>query len=84
MDYRVELTTAAERDLERIIGYIAEHDLPERALHVFEAIEARIDALQTAPSQGTYPHELAALGIRDFREVFFKPYRIIYPHLGIC
>ncbi|HDR16533.1 MAG TPA: hypothetical protein ENN79_13840, partial [Desulfobacteraceae bacterium] len=26
----------------------------------------------------TYPKELLALGIREYREIFFKPYRIIY------
>jgi toxin ParE1/3/4 len=28
--------------------------------------------------RGSYPRELAALGIHDYREIFFKPYRIIY------
>ena len=28
--------------------------------------------------QQTSPKELLALGIREYREVFFKPYRIIY------
>jgi toxin ParE1/3/4 len=27
---------------------------------------------------GVYPCELSALGIKEYREVFFKPYRIIY------
>jgi toxin ParE1/3/4 len=30
------------------------------------------------PNRGVYPKELAEAGIKDFREVFFKPYRIIY------
>ena len=30
------------------------------------------------PERGAYPRELLALGIRDYRETFFKPYRIIY------
>jgi toxin ParE1/3/4 len=78
MGYRVELSAAAERDLDEILQFIAENDLPERALHVLDAIEAAIDDLGTEPNRGSYPKELAALGIRDFREVFFKPYRIIY------
>jgi toxin ParE1/3/4 len=28
--------------------------------------------------RGTYPKELAALGIRDYRQTAFKPYRVIY------
>jgi len=78
MTYRVELTGAAERDLQRIVEYIAEYDLPERAMGLLEAIEARIDGLATAPQRGSYPRELSALGIREFREVYFKPYRILY------
>ena len=33
-----------------------------------------------APEQRTldHPPDLAALGVREYREVFFKPYRIIY------
>jgi len=30
------------------------------------------------PERGVYPKELLDLGIRDYREVFFKPCRIIY------
>jgi len=30
------------------------------------------------PPRQTSPKELLALGIREYREVFFKPYRIIY------
>ncbi len=78
MTYRVELTGAAERDLQRIVDYIAEYDLPERAMGVLEAIGARIDGLATEPPRGSYPRELSALGIREFREAYFKPYRILY------
>ena len=78
MGYHVELTAAAEWDLDEIVAFIAEHDLPERAIHVLGAIETTINALATEPNRGTYPRELAALGMRDFREVFFKPYRIVY------
>ncbi len=78
MTYRVELTAAAERDVQRIVEYIAEHDLPERAMHVLDAIEVRIDGLAVEPTRGSYPRELSALGIREFREIWFKPYRIVY------
>jgi toxin ParE1/3/4 len=76
--YRVELTAAAERDLEEIVRYIAEHDLPERALQMLDAIESVIDGLATEPRRGSHPKELAALGMHEFREVHYKPYRIIY------
>lgn len=78
MGHRVELTAAAEDDLAGIVDYIAAHDLPERALQVLDGIEAVIASLATEPSRGNIPKELAALGIREFREVYFKPDRIIY------
>jgi toxin ParE1/3/4 len=34
--------------------------------------------LSEFPERGAFPKELAALGIREYRESFFKPYRIIY------
>jgi toxin ParE1/3/4 len=78
MEFRVVLTADAERDLEQIVGYIAEHDLPEKALYVLGQIQSLIDDLSNSPHRGSIPQELAALGLREYREVFFKPYRIVY------
>jgi toxin ParE1/3/4 len=41
-------------------------------------IEKAFSQLSQFPERGPYPEELLALGIRDFQEIFFKPYRIIY------
>ena len=30
------------------------------------------------PERGSYPKKLLALGIREYRQAHFKPYRIIY------
>ena len=35
-------------------------------------------ALERFPERGRHPAELLTLGIREYRETFFKPYRIIY------
>ena len=43
-----------------------------------ERIEAVVRGLARFPQRGAYPSELLALGIRDFRETAFKPYRVIY------
>ena len=76
--FEVRLTADAVRDLEDILGWIARHDGPERAQHVLERIGAAIDALKRFPERGPHPPELVALGIREYRETFFKPYRIVY------
>jgi hypothetical protein len=34
--------------------------------------------LSDLPERGADPKELLALGIREHREIFFKPYHIIY------
>jgi toxin ParE1/3/4 len=78
MAYRVILTRDAVHDLEELDSWIAIHDAPEAADHVLDSISEVFQKLSELPERGTYPKELSALGIRDFREVFFKSYRIIY------
>lgn len=78
MRFEVLLTPDALADLEEIHDWIAVHDNPERAAHVQEKILAAVGALARLPERGPYPGELLALGIRQYRETFFKPYRIIY------
>jgi toxin ParE1/3/4 len=78
MPYRVLLTQDAENDLEELDAWIATHDSPERADYVLDRIGEIFRKLTELPERGTHPKELSALGIREFREVFFKPYRIIY------
>lgn len=74
----VFLTADASRDLEEIYDYIDRHDAPGKADRVLGRIEKSFLSLSELPERGTYPKELLALGIREYREVFFKPYRIIY------
>jgi toxin ParE1/3/4 len=74
----VFLTADAARDLEELYDYIARHDAPGRARRVLDKLEKTLNRLTESPERGTYPKELLALGIREYREVFFKPYRIIY------
>ena len=78
MRFEVLLTAGAVRDLQQIDEWIATQDSPARAVHVVGRIEAAVAALARYPARGAHPRELLALGIREFRETFFKPYRIIY------
>ena len=41
-------------------------------------IEEVVESLATFPECGAYPREFHALGIREYRETRFKPYRVIY------
>ncbi len=78
MTYQVVLTKDAERDLEDIYRYIAEHDSPVNADRVLDRLLQATEAIRTLPDRGSCPNELRALGISEYRQVFFKPYRLIY------
>lgn len=78
MPFKVLLTNDATRDLEELYEYISLHDAPEKANYVLDKIESIFTGLSEFPERGAFPKELLALGIRDYREIFFKPYRIIY------
>ena len=43
-----------------------------------DEIEKTFSSLSENPERGTYPKELLAVGLREHREIFYKPYRIIY------
>ncbi|HOE66739.1 MAG TPA: type II toxin-antitoxin system RelE/ParE family toxin [Candidatus Hydrogenedentes bacterium] len=78
MPFQVLLTDHAARDLEELYDYVTLHDAPGKADRLLDQIEELFASLSKSPNRGVYPKELSALGIRDYREVFFKPYRIIY------
>ena len=82
MPREVFVTEGAARDLHGIFDYIAGHDSPAKARNVLDRLEAAIEALAEFPERGAYPKELVGLGIREYREVHFKPYRIVYRVLG--
>jgi toxin ParE1/3/4 len=78
MPFVVFLTADAARDLEELYQYIAPHDVPGKAEHVLTSIEKAFGSLSESPDRGAHPKELLALGIRDYREICFNPYRVIY------
>lgn len=80
--YQVRLTSEAEKDIEDIYDYIAKKDSVQNALYVLDKLEQMIFALDNNPERGHYPAELLNQGIKDYREVLFKPYRAIYEIIG--
>ena len=50
----------------------------KRKISSIERIENTFTSFYDSPERGAYPKELLSLGIREYREIFFKPYRIIY------
>lgn len=80
--YEVLLTRAAEQDLESIHDYIAEFDCVANANYVLDQLMEVVEGLAQFPERGNYPKELAALGIKEYRQTAFKPYRVIYRVIG--
>lgn len=78
MSFAVLLIDDAAHDLDELYDHIARQYAPEKADYVLEEIEKAFARLSEFPERGAYPKELLALGIREYREIFFKPYRIIY------
>jgi len=76
--YTVLLTHSAEQDLADIHDYIATFDSPAHANHVQDGLLDVIEGLAVLPERGNYPKELLTLGIKAYRQTFFKPYRVIY------
>ena len=37
-----------------------------------------VESLSRFPKRGSPPKELVSLGIKEYRQTFFKPYRVIY------
>jgi toxin ParE1/3/4 len=82
MRYEVLITQGSERDLEDIYDHIAEFDSPEKAEYVLSRLLEVAERLATFPERGPHPKELQALGIREYRQTYFKPYRLIYRVIG--
>lgn len=83
MNYRVTLAIVAKSDLREIFRYVEQNDSAEQADKLVSGIEQTIMSLAYMPQRGHCPPELVRIGIREFREIHFKPYRIIYSINGL-
>lgn len=78
MIYPVLITSAARCDLEEIHIWIAEHDSPEKADYVLDRLSEAAKSIAELPQRGSRPKELPREMEAEYRQVFFKPYRVIY------
>lgn len=76
--YRVLIVRDAELDLADIVEYIAETDSVANADYVLDRSLEMCDRLEQFPERGHFPPELRSIGMKRYRQVLFKPYRIIY------
>jgi addiction module RelE/StbE family toxin len=75
--FEVVWAEAAARDLEELVDYIA-RDSEGDAEKIFNRLRARAESLSLSPSRGRFVPELRAYGIRTWRELLIRPYRIVY------
>ena len=80
--HEVVLTEDAAHDLEELYDYIAQHDAPAKADHVLDAMDKLLGSLALLPERNRVTPELQVIGIRDYRDTWFKPYRVIYRITG--
>ncbi|MGD9584179.1 MAG: type II toxin-antitoxin system RelE/ParE family toxin [Lysobacterales bacterium] len=80
--FKVLLTEGAQQDLEAIHAYLSAFDCVANANLVLDRLMVLVGSLSKLPERGSFPHELVELGIKEYRQAVFKPYRVIYRVTG--
>lgn len=75
--YSVVWAREAVDDVKNLIDYLTKHN-SNSAEKIFEAIVAKTDSLASQPERGRKVPELAGLTELKIREIFYKPWRLIY------
>ena len=78
MPFQVLLTNDALRDLEDLYDYMDRNDVSGKADLVVFQIRQAVASLSENPERGAFPREFLAIGLQEYREILYKPYRIIY------
>ena len=82
MHFDVLVLPEGEDDLIDIYYYAAGHDSVGQAEKLLDSLELKITLLKSAPERGHGVPELSRIHATGFREIHFKPYRIIYQIVG--
>lgn len=78
MKYTVVILPEAKEDLVDIYLYIAENDSVLQTDALLRRLEEKSVSLGDNPERGHGVPELKRVHVESFREIHFKPYRIIY------
>ncbi len=78
ISYSVYLLPGAKLDLLQLHRYVALNDSPQKADRLIDRLQKACLKLKTMPERGRVLPELERIGIREFREIILRPYRIIY------
>lgn len=74
---RVIWAEAAVADLEELVTYIAQ-DSPVHATRLMSSLRSKAASLAVNPRRGRVVPELGRFGMRTWRELIVRPYRVIY------
>ena len=80
--YRVRIVEDAEQDLVDIYRYVATNNSVDNAEYLLDELESLCLRPAELPLRGHIPPELDRIGVKTYREVHFKPYRVIYEVIG--
>ena len=78
MIYQLLIIHEAEEDIFDIYRHILANTSANAAEQVLGQIEETCESLRKNPERGHCPPELERLGVSIYREIHYKPYRVIY------
>jgi len=76
--YKVYIISDAEVDILDIYNYVSFTDSSEKAEYLLNKIEESCLSLSKFPNRGHTPPELERIGIYTYKEIHFKPYRVMH------
>lgn len=78
MNFKIYIISDAEEDILGIYNYVLINDSEDKAEYLLNKIEETCLSLKKYPDRGHVPPELERVGIFNYKEIHYKPYRIIY------
>jgi len=76
--YKVIIDPLAKLDLKEIFIFVAINDSIQSTNKLLDGLEKACYKLEKYPERGHIPTELRQTGIKNYLEIHYKPYRIIY------
>jgi toxin ParE1/3/4 len=78
MKSKIYILSDAEEDLIDLYQYVSNHDSIRKADQLLDKIQASCQSLSELALRGHTPPELERISIFEYKEIHYKPYRIIY------
>jgi len=78
MKYPIYLSADAEDDIFDIWKYVARTESQQKADYLLQKLQETCRSIEEFPERGHVPPELERVHVREYREIHWKPYRIIY------